>query len=72
VKLPTPKGGASREGISFYIVPLYPALKGEVKGNLPVPCCRNEKIIRKILKIEKPELLAGLSVIANLTASTRR
>jgi hypothetical protein len=35
MKLPAQKGGASREGISFYIVPFDPALKGGVKGHLP-------------------------------------
>jgi hypothetical protein len=34
VKLLALKGGASREGISFYIVPLDPALKGGACGAL--------------------------------------
>ena len=34
VKLPALKGGASRKGISFYIVPLDPALKGGASGAL--------------------------------------
>jgi len=34
LKLPALKGAASREGISFYIVPLDPALKGEACGAL--------------------------------------
>jgi hypothetical protein len=34
VKLPALKGGASREGISFYIVPLDLALKGVACGAL--------------------------------------
>jgi hypothetical protein len=34
VKLPALKGGVSRKGISFYIVPLDPALKGGACGAL--------------------------------------
>ena len=34
VKLPALKGGASQEGISFYIVPLHPALKYRACGAL--------------------------------------
>jgi hypothetical protein len=34
LKLPALKGGASRKGISFYIVPLDPALKGGACGAL--------------------------------------
>jgi hypothetical protein len=36
LKLATLKGGASRKGISFNIVPLDPALKSRVKVHLPV------------------------------------
>jgi len=34
MKLPALKGGASRKGISFYIVPLDCALKGRACGAL--------------------------------------
>jgi len=31
-----PKGGASRQGIFFYIVPLDPAYKAGLAGHIPV------------------------------------
>ena len=58
VKLPALKGGASREGISFYIVPLDPALKGGACGALAgqgQPPIRNSSIfnIPFFLKLDR-------------------
>jgi hypothetical protein len=51
VKLAALKGGASREGLSFHIVPLPPALKGGFTGHLPA----NNESDHWVLKLDIDE-----------------